>query len=409
MNKNDFDNLEELLPKCAAYSDIPKINTNRIERKPLERRKALKRRGTNEEIDIPQIEETIELPMLIVTPEKEETLPVPTIEETVELPLFKSIHTIPEDKEPDSIVVEAKDVKPKGHKSLLRKYVSCASFVALLILTVFCAYKIVLWNKENVKVKEELSLIHDLIEEKKVEPTKKEETPKPIGNQTEETLPTNESEREETPTVESPKYEEKEVNSEKGGIPFVDVDITKLTPLNPDTKAYIKIDNLDVNAPVVQTTDNTYYLSHSFDKRTTSAGWIFGDYRNDWDNLNDNTIIYGHNRRNYAMFGSLKKMYNRDWYENKSNHLIYISTEKKNMIFEIFSIYNIETETYYLKNNFSSQDAKRSFLETIKSRSKLPFDKIPTADDKILTLSTCYTNNQKTVVHAVLIQSEDKH
>ena len=66
------------------------------------------------------------------------------------------------------------------------------------------------------------------------------------------------------------------------------------------------MDETNINYPVVQTNDNEYYLGRAFDKSKNDAGWVFMDYRNDVNNLSDNTIIYGHGRLDKTVFGSLK-------------------------------------------------------------------------------------------------------
>ena len=57
--------------------------------------------------------------------------------------------------------------------------------------------------------------------------------------------------------------------------------------------------------PVVKGSNNSFYLNHCFDKSYNSAGWIFADYRNKFDNTDKNIVIYGHNMRDGSMFGSM--------------------------------------------------------------------------------------------------------
>ena len=66
----------------------------------------------------------------------------------------------------------------------------------------------------------------------------------------------------------------------------------ELKKKNPDTVGWIKVDNTNINYPYVQTTDNSFYLNHSFDKSYNEAGWVFLDYRNN-NNLdnNDNDVL----------------------------------------------------------------------------------------------------------------------
>lgn len=185
------------------------------------------------------------------------------------------------------------------------------------------------------------------------------------------------------------------------------IDFNKLINKNPDTIGWIKVLGTDINYPVVQTNNNNFYLTHSFDKSYNKAGWIFADYINKNlknNELDKNTIIYGHNRQNNSMFGTLSNVFKEEWLSNKENHYINFSTLNNNMVWEVFSTYTIEKEEYYIQSNFSSDEEYISFLNTIKNRSTYKYDVNISKEDKILTLSTC-TNVGKgrTVLHAKLI------
>lgn len=190
--------------------------------------------------------------------------------------------------------------------------------------------------------------------------------------------------------------------------PLIDVDFTELKKKNNDTVGWINVNNTNINYPFVQTNDNSYYLTHSFDKTYNEAGWVFLDYRNHSNFSDKNTIIYAHSRLDKTMFGSLSKVLKEDWYKNKDNHIIRISTETENTLWQIFSVYVIKTESYYITTSFSTDSEYQSFLDTIKSRSKYNFDANLSTNDNILTLSTCYSDTEKTVVHAKLIKREKK-
>ena len=190
--------------------------------------------------------------------------------------------------------------------------------------------------------------------------------------------------------------------------PLINVDFSELKKKNSDTVAWINVNNTNINYPIVQTSDNDFYLDHSYDKSYNEAGWVFLDYRNDSSFSDKNTIIYAHSRLDKTMFGSLSKTLKPEWYENKDNHIIRISNEKENSLWQIFSVYVIETESYYITTNFNSDEEYLTFLETMKSRSRYDFDTNLSASDRIITLSTCYDDDRKTVVHAKLIKRELK-
>lgn len=199
---------------------------------------------------------------------------------------------------------------------------------------------------------------------------------------------------------------EKDIYFDYMKLKFIDVDINKLKTFNPDTIGFIKVMGTNINYPFVQTIDNDYYLNRSYDKTYNNAGWIFLDYRN--NEFNDkNTIIYGHGRINGTMFGSLKDTLKSSWQNNKDNYIIKISTEKENSIWQIFSVYKIATTSDYLQTTFSDNEFE-SFISLIKGRSSYNFETNVTNEDKVLTLSTCYNDNDKMVVHAKLIKYVQK-
>lgn len=191
--------------------------------------------------------------------------------------------------------------------------------------------------------------------------------------------------------------------------PLIDVDINKLKKKNNDTIGWISINNTNINYPIVHYTDNDYYLNHSFDKTKNEAGWIYLDYRNNKQFDDKNNIIYGHYRTDKTMFGTLLEALNYNWYTNKDNHIIRISTETENSLWQIISVYKIPVETYYIKTNFIDNEDYQEFLNTIVKRSIHDFKTKYDINDKILTLSTCYSNDIRMVVHAKLIKKETKN
>ena len=194
-------------------------------------------------------------------------------------------------------------------------------------------------------------------------------------------------------------------------MPLIDVDFNELKALNSDTVGWIKVEGTIINYPFVQSKDNNYYLRRSYDKTYNTGGWIFLDYRNKINNLGKNTIIYGHDRKDDSMFGSLSNVYTKSWQNNKNNHIIKISTPTENTMWQIFSIYHLPATNDYIKTNFKDDNDFQNFINLISSRTMFNFHTTATVNDKILTLSTCYGNagKERTVVHAKLIKREIKN
>ena len=182
------------------------------------------------------------------------------------------------------------------------------------------------------------------------------------------------------------------------------VDFKKLKKVNEDVTSWLMVDGTNINYPIVRGGDNDFYLNHDINKNLKVSGWTFMDYRNDSNLEDDNTIIYGHNLLNKTAFGSLTNLFSDDWYKN-SNHYIILLNENNKYKYEIFSVYEIDPEVYYLQTNFYNKNIYEEFLNTIKSRSKYDFNVELNSKDKIITLSTCTDDNKnRRVVHAKRIK-----
>lgn len=189
---------------------------------------------------------------------------------------------------------------------------------------------------------------------------------------------------------------------------MLNIKFDNLVQKNNHTIGWIYVPGTEINYPFVQYKDNKYYLNHSFDKSINDAGWIYLDYRNDLNNLSRNNIIYGHARLDKTMFGSLKNTLKKKWYNDKDNHIVKISTQNENTLWQIFSLYHIKTDPYYITVNFTDKEFQK-YINTSLEKSIYKFDATVGIDDKILTLSTCYGENEKLILHAKLIKKEIKN
>lgn len=181
----------------------------------------------------------------------------------------------------------------------------------------------------------------------------------------------------------------------------------KLLEINPDTVGWLTLNNTNIDYPVVKQKDNNYYLKRDYYQNKNRHGWIFMDYRNNIDELDKNTIIYGHNLANQKMFGTLRYALNSYWYKKTKNQIITFNTTKENMRWQIFSIYTTPVVTDYLETEFKSDGDYLSFLTMLSKRSIYDFNQTFSADDKILTLSTCSNGTKnRLVVHAKLIKED---
>ena len=182
------------------------------------------------------------------------------------------------------------------------------------------------------------------------------------------------------------------------------INFEELKQKNSDTVAWLKIENTNIEFPIVQANNNSYYLTHNFDKEYNVAGWIFADYKNKLDGTDRNIVVYGHNMRNNSMFGSLKDVITEEWYNNEENKYITFVTENDYQTYQVFSVYQIKTEDYYIQTEFKSNEFTE-FIDTITKRSKKDFGINVSKEDTILTLSTCANNNKyRVVLHSVRVK-----
>ena len=213
-------------------------------------------------------------------------------------------------------------------------------------------------------------------------------------------------EQEQKEIINKEEYNPKD-NNKYSDVSFISVNFDDLIAKNNETVGWIKVNNTNVNYSILKHTDNEYYLKHDFNKNYNIYGWVFADYRDDFEYFGNNTIVYAHNMTDRSMFGSLVWCLRESWYTNNENQFIKISTPKSNTVWKIFSIYAIKPELYYLKTYFESPEEHQIFLDVLKGRSIHNFNEDVTPNDKILTLSTCSDDGTKRVViHAKMVKVE---
>lgn len=195
-----------------------------------------------------------------------------------------------------------------------------------------------------------------------------------------------------------------ETNNNSNSLPIKNNYIYSLKEINSDVVAWLKVNNTNIDYPIVQTLDNEYYLKYNLYREKDSNGWLFMDYDNNTTKIDDNIIIYGHNRYlNGVMFGTLNKTLYKNWYTNKENQIIKFDTLYGSYQYKVFSIYIIPTTSDYLETNFDNSKDKINFLNILKDRSIYDFNITLNENSKIITLSTCQSDTTRLVLHAVLI------
>lgn len=157
---------------------------------------------------------------------------------------------------------------------------------------------------------------------------------------------------------------------------------------------WLKIDDTNIDYPVMQSPDADYYLTHNFNQEYDKNGSIFLDPACDIVHRNTNLIIYGHHMRSGKMFGSLDSYSSEKFYEE--HKYITFDTIYEKGTYEVMyvfrsRIYN-EDEIVFKYYQFIDVDSEQEFYSNMNEMAEMSlYDTGVTAvyGDKLLTLSTC--------------------
>lgn len=167
------------------------------------------------------------------------------------------------------------------------------------------------------------------------------------------------------------------------------IDWEKLEIINKDIIGWIKIEDTNINYPILKDNDSLYYLKHTFEKNYNRNGSIFTLDNNPFQN--EETIIYGHNMRNGLMFSNLSNYMNEEFL--REHPRIHIYTKNENYEATIFSVYSIGINTE--ENNIKPLDFTQR-IEYYKKASKYFVQNI-NESKKIVKLYTCSYLNNRTI------------
>lgn len=182
-----------------------------------------------------------------------------------------------------------------------------------------------------------------------------------------------------------------------------EIDFDSLLAINEDIVGWLIVEAVDLSYPILQSSDNDYYLHRTTEGTYNFAGSIFLDYQNSPDFSDCNSIVYGHNMKDGSMFGKLKKFRNEEVYSESL--YFWVCTPGENYLYQIFAAYEtaVDSTTYTLYS--SGGETFREYLYYAASCSEIPTEDLAfDGTETIITLSTC-TGNDSTrfVVQGVRI------
>lgn len=162
---------------------------------------------------------------------------------------------------------------------------------------------------------------------------------------------------------------------------------------------WLKIDDTIIDYPVMQTSDNKYYLEHNFNQEYDKNGSLFLDCSCSVYPRSTNLIIYGHHMKSGQMFGQLQKYAKESYYEKHKE--IQFDTIYEKGTYEIMYVFRSQVYNeddlvfkYYQFINANSGTEFQSYMEEMKNLSLYDTGVTAGFGDSLLTLSTC-DNSQK--------------
>lgn len=171
--------------------------------------------------------------------------------------------------------------------------------------------------------------------------------------------------------------------------------VQELQKENPDIVGWIEIEGTNINYPVLQGTDNSYYMIHNYKKEEAKDGSIFLDKDYDWTIPSSNLLMYGHNMGDGAMFQDLLKYEDEEFY--KQHPIVRFTTATEDAEYEIISAfksrvyYKSEKNVfrYYYFINADNEEEYNEFVNSAKEASFYDTGKTAEYGDQLMTLSTC--------------------
>ena len=148
------------------------------------------------------------------------------------------------------------------------KFLLTTIIVISLLLLIYSIANIIIWKKDSNKTNKQIEEVQETVKVEEVTDTENTEV----------------IEQEEEIPKSNPYWDYIAMN-------MIDINFNELKNINSDVKGWIKVNGTNINYPFVQSNNNKYYLTHSFDKSYNSAGCLFLDYRN---NINNNKILNHH-------------------------------------------------------------------------------------------------------------------
>ena len=157
---------------------------------------------------------------------------------------------------------------------------------------------------------------------------------------------------------------------------------------------WLKIDDTNIDYPVMQTENNEYYLDHNFNQEYDKNGSLFLDCDCNVYPRSTNMIIYGHHMKSGSMFGNLQQ-YAKESYAKKHS-VIEFDTIYEKATYQVMYVFRSQVYNeddvvfkYYQFIEANSEEEFNFYMKEMASMSLYDTGVTANFGDSLLTLSTC--------------------
>lgn len=195
-------------------------------------------------------------------------------------------------------------------------------------------------------------------------------------------------------------------------LPDNPIDFASLKKKNSDIFSWIKIDNTNINYPILYPNNkkNDYYLRKNIYGEYDRQGviWIENYNHPDWND--PVTLVYGHNIwTKGTMFYQLKKYRDEKFFEK--NRFIQIYAEGRELKYEVYSAFEYDDRHIMLSYDFSNEKVYQKFIDytlnPVSLSKNVRKNMVVTTNDKLIILSTCIKGKEDMRYLVVGVQRED--
>lgn len=190
------------------------------------------------------------------------------------------------------------------------------------------------------------------------------------------------------------------------------INFESLWAVNTDIYAWLEIPDTKINYPIAQSqTNDSYYLNHAIDGSSDKNGTLYTESSfNSTDFSDPMTVIYGHDMKSGAMFGTLQKYSDSEYFNEHRTIKVYLPD--RTLTYKVFAALPFSNKHILYSWNFYNEDEYNNFIRNVNSTKSLlaNFDNSieVTASDNVMILSTCLKsdNTQRFLVLALLTDEE---